>query len=614
MKIKDYLLVLCFFVCIKAASTQCTVVPFSVPNPAAGAIAPKDIHFCEGDIVSNIALQVLPLSEFLYGGTLFQIDSFVLNYMTPMPAWMDYVCYDPQCLFRAGIWSCIALNVTGGVPGVVGPDSVNLYRITFNVMAWARAGGVPVSMNVVLTDTVNLWVHRIDAFRWWDNRGYLYQRLSGQIYLDSNENGIMDGTERYIAGQRVLILPDSLYLITNTRGQYQTVLDTGNYSVEYVPTNFLRLSSPVGNYNFRLDTAHVVIPDIGIKGIDTSVISLCISSGVMRCSQDVPHIVSVINEGTRIENCLLEFRKDHRTFFSAANPHTDSIQTGENFWHIRNLHPGEIRNYAFNLWMPGVPAIGDTIVSTSLVCFRQLFVADTLRRTLVCAYDPNDKEVYPFGNGPEKYTLMSEKLRYTIHFQNTGNDTAFNIAIRDTLSPDIDLNSFRVLASSHNLNTGIKTDGSVLFSFDNILLPDSGRSQLLSQGFLTYTVKPKLGLPNNTRVENTAYIFFDHNPAIQTNTTLNTLVYNMPVSIHEANVSIENNLIVYPNPSDGQVSIILPQENKTFILQIFNSQGQIIYSSCTSLKEVSVNMHTPGIYLVKVSCGKEVISSKLMVN
>ncbi len=72
------------------------------------------------------------------------------------------------------------------------------------------------------------------------------------------------------------------------------------------------------------------------------------------------------------------------------------------------------------------------------------------RTVVVCSYDPNDKQVYPAGIGEQHYTLINnDELIYTIRFQNTGNDTAFNIIIADTLSNHLDRSTFRPITSSH---------------------------------------------------------------------------------------------------------------------------------------------------------------------
>ncbi|MCB0641398.1 MAG: T9SS type A sorting domain-containing protein, partial [Phaeodactylibacter sp.] len=68
-----------------------------------------------------------------------------------------------------------------------------------------------------------------------------------------------------------------------------------------------------------------------------------------------------------------------------------------------------------------------------------------------------------------------------------------------------------------NLNEGI-----VNFYFPDILLPDSNANEPASHGHIIYRIRPKTGLTEGTRIENSADIYFDFNPPIQTNTTYST--------------------------------------------------------------------------------------------
>ncbi|PSJ23904.1 hypothetical protein B7P34_36265, partial [Streptosporangium nondiastaticum] len=58
------------------------------------------------------------------------------------------------------------------------------------------------------------------------------------------------------------------------------------------------------------------------------------------------------------------------------------------------------------------------------------------------SFDPNIKEVYPTTISPNQ----SEWLTYTVHFQNTGNDTAYLVVLKDTLSQDLMPETFQYLA------------------------------------------------------------------------------------------------------------------------------------------------------------------------
>ncbi|MCB0683880.1 MAG: hypothetical protein KDC32_23685, partial [Saprospiraceae bacterium] len=61
----------------------------------------------------------------------------------------------------------------------------------------------------------------------------------------------------------------------------------------------------------------------------------------------------------------------------------------------------------------------------------------------VGAFDPNDKQAFPYGYDSAHYIEAETELEYRIRFQNTGTDTAFNVLILDTLSAQLDLSSVR---------------------------------------------------------------------------------------------------------------------------------------------------------------------------
>lgn len=135
------------------------------------------------------------------------------------------------------------------------------------------------------------------------------------------------------------------------------------------------------------------------------------------------------------------------------------------------------------------------------------------------SHDPNEKTVSPTAN----IDTNSQWLTYTVAFQNTGNDTAYTVVVRDTLSQYVDASSFQYLASSHR--AVIQLFGSAMvFTFPKIDLVDSLHNEPLSHGWIQYKVKTKAGLPLHTQIQNTAFIYFDLNPAVVTNTVTNTVL------------------------------------------------------------------------------------------
>ena len=177
---------------------------------------------------------------------------------------------------------------------------------------------------------------------------------------------------------------------------------------------------------------------------------------------------------------------------------------------------------------------------------------------IIGAYDPNDKLAEPRGYDEDHFIEPETPLEYTIRFQNTGTDTAFNVVIRDTLSELLDLSTIEIGAGSHDFRVDIDSAGAINFFFPNIMLPDSFVNEPASHGAVSFRITPKPGLTPGTRIENRAGIYFDFNEPIITNTYFNTIELDfIQTSLFEFNPTVTA-LKVFPNPTEGPAWIELP--------------------------------------------------------
>ena len=209
---------------------------------------------------------------------------------------------------------------------------------------------------------------------------------------------------------------------------------------------------------------------------------------------------------------------------------------------------------------------------------------------VVNSYDPNMKEVYPVNVLPG----YDDWFTYTIHFQNTGNAPAFNIRLRDTLDANLDVNTFEILGYSHAANTSIS--GSVLtIRFNNIMLPDSTTDYEGSMGYFQYRIKPLPNLPNGTQIENTAYIYFDYNAPIITNTTQNN--FDITVGKLEEVVS-KNEFVLYPNPSNDVFNFKDTKNIKQ--VEVYNLLGEQIVTQGNQ-KQINLSGFAKGIYYARIN-------------
>jgi len=240
-------------------------------------------------------------------------------------------------------------------------------------------------------------------------------------------------------------------------------------------------------------------------------------------------------------------------------------------------------------------------------------------RENTAAYDPNDKQAVPTGYGTAHYVEPNTRLEYTIRFQNTGNDTAFTVVLRDTLSAWLDPATVRPGASSHPYSWDLSGTGHLTFTFENILLPDTATNLEASQGFVQYTIWPKDSVPLESQVLNRAGIYFDFNPPIITNQTLHTLGRNFIVSSTWQPERPQYRVKVMPNPmgDEARLEVLgLPDGFGDFHLQVFDLQGSAVrdIASATPVFLLKKAELPSGMYFFRVLAeGRLVGSGKVVV-
>jgi uncharacterized repeat protein (TIGR01451 family) len=139
-------------------------------------------------------------------------------------------------------------------------------------------------------------------------------------------------------------------------------------------------------------------------------------------------------------------------------------------------------------------------------------------RQVIGSYDPNLKTAVPAGVGSQHTLGPNRTLEYTIDFQNTGSDAAYQVILRDVLDKNLDISTFRPGFASHPYTWDIRGMNTLNVLFSMIMLPDSAVDEPGSHGFFNFSIEQKPNLPDGTKLENTANIFFDSNPFIATNT------------------------------------------------------------------------------------------------
>ncbi len=374
-----------------------------------------------------------------------------------------------------------------------------------------------------------------DVIGWHENYFYYNTQISGRLFVDQNQNLVYDSSDFFIPQLGVVSTPQSDFAFTYADGKYfMNFSDTaGTYLIEPQQLQYWSVITSPTDTTITLNSGTPVIDSLNFGFYPDTIITVLnpeLVGAFSSCNTIVNYWLNVQNTGTTIPSGVIHLQLDDSLTFIASNVPADSVQGNNYFWSYDSLYYFTDTLINVQVLMPDFNSMGDTLSSMLEVYEDSLGTlllnnTDTLDQTLVCAYDPNDKIADPYGIDSLGYILLStDKLEYTIRFQNTGTDTAQNVVIKDILDPNLVWNSLTYLASSHDVTISADQYGEVTFNFANIMLPDSNVNEIASHGFVKYRIEIVPGTPNNTSIYNTAEIYFDPNPPVITNTKINTLM------------------------------------------------------------------------------------------
>ncbi len=370
-----------------------------------------------------------------------------------------------------------------------------------------------------------------DKIAWYENYYNSFYKINGKIFFDKNQNGEKDSLEIGLDFIQTELNPNALASFSNQEGKFWFATNTGDYVLTYNDKNYWELTTDSTEFHVTLSDSIPFVdslffgfyPDTIITDLTTT-----ITSSNDRCNTDINFWINYINNGTTKPNGLIELILDDSLTYISSAITPDSIIGQNIYWHFDTLNFFSEGMIQLVVHTPDFNSIGDTIASivniyTTDVTGTNMFTY-TLSEILTCSYDPNDKLVSPKGTGIEGIISKDEILEYTVRFQNTGNDTAINIKIRDQIDANLNIESIELLGSSHHpVDVYIQQNRWLVFQFDSIMLPDSTANFLGSRGFVKYRMAIDSTVLPNTQIHNTANIFFDNNPAVITNTVLNTV-------------------------------------------------------------------------------------------
>ena len=422
-----------------------------------------------------------------------------------------------------------------------------------------------------------------------------YWNISGTVFYDANNDCNLDSNDvgtNYVKTQLYNggVLQQQTYtgglgeysFLAPAYGNYTVVADTSDipFTIScpdsgYLATTLSATDSLSYSNNFALKCR--------TQGFDLGLHSIIYSGAIPR-----PAAVVTINTiagdiaqlygahcATGVSGQVITTFSGSITYVSpAAGALTPSSVTGNTItWNVADF--GTIdNNTAFNV----VFRIDNSAIPGTQVCYTVTITpvagdynaGNNTRSycfTIVNALDPNEKEVYP-----TKIEQAGDWLTYTIRFQNTGTAPALNVRVTDTLDNNLDVSTFQLLTYSAKNLTQV-FGNAVVFNFPNINLPDSGTDQIASRGYVQFRIKTKGNISLGSTVSNTASIYFDLNPAVVTNTVVDTFVTPTGINSYPANNGILVN--AFPNPFTETVTIFVSGITGEFNFELYDVTGRL---------------------------------------
>ncbi|HPM03088.1 MAG TPA: T9SS type A sorting domain-containing protein, partial [Candidatus Cloacimonadota bacterium] len=434
-------------------------------------------------------------------------------------------------------------------------------------------------------------------------------KISGKTFYDTNVNGNLDLGEYGLAYQRIECSTDSSVTFSNTTGNFALLKDTGNYDLTCLPSPGWNLSNFTSITNVQLDSTNVSNIDFGLYPNRTiRQAEIYLTSGGGRCFSQVDYWIDFSNTGTIPLAGKVVLEKDDSLLYISAFPIPDSVSGNRIVWNYI-LSPFVVAQIKVRLLNP---LSLDTLMSTvSIEDNTGTLDSDTTYESILCSFDPNDKNCKPVGETDQHFVSVDDTLEYTIRFQNTGNDTAFNIMIVDTLSAFLDLSTFKMLGSSHAVNPQLKSDGRLTLYYDNINLLCEKVSEPESHGYFKYKIGIKNLWPVTGAIYNEASIYFDYNYPIVTNTTWHTVASSIDVS----EPTERRQIIIFPVPAHNYVMINLEQMANNGILQIFDMSGILIEEMVVNKSSMKVNTerYPQGVLFIRYNDGINEYHTKFII-
>jgi uncharacterized repeat protein (TIGR01451 family) len=431
--------------------------------------------------------------------------------------------------------------------------------------------------------------------------------VSGKMFVDNNANCIYNTGIDTLVRHYLIIIKDSnnvikKYVYSNQNGEYEFFYDSSKsfkvYAQDYFSCNAGLKYFTVGPWN-----SNSLVKDISFSKDTIDYILYAGSRGRFFPGDSARLYFTYRSISNISTSSQYKFNLPSKASLKRVN-NSSSHSVNGNIVTV-NYNTNDVnQNYV-------VLKFDTTLTLKDTFCFNVSLrkignEPDTLNNQFtfcvpaLVSYDPNDKKVAInsiLNNG--NFTNKNDYFFYTIRFQNTGNAPAQNIYVKDVLDSKLDLETLKVIYSSHSMESSLDDNREISFNFRNINLIDSMTDEKNSHGLIYFMIKPKDNLQLEEAIENHARIYFDFNEPILTNNVVSKYVKLSNSGGGGSSIvsQSKNDVTFYPIPA---INVLNFSDDKKKEYRIMDASGKVILEG-TCQGQLNIASLDKGVFILQIS-------------
>ncbi|GAB4254266.1 MAG: hypothetical protein Kow0027_20270 [Saprospiraceae bacterium] len=479
--------------------------------------------------------------------------------------------------------------------------------------------------NVFVDNFQNKWFLHGRSLSVYNERGLILpslfakQEIVGHVFIDENQNGEYDlNADVGVQSEKVVLLPDSLIALTNSDGEFRFKVPPGDYHL-MLDSSFSSFEpvNPAGS-SVTLPPDTTVEQNLAVYASgEQELCDMELVNGMINCGNASNFWILIKNNSSSYLDGVLNVTVDDRIHILGSTPPADILNEHSLQIHFDSLKPFSTLAVSAELFFSAaMPDSSKFYIEAQLKLFENGLPFTEIDRTtwvdMECSMVDEIKQVSSSIDSAGTVVSDGDFLYYKIFFRNTQNDTVFNLVVKDTLDSNLNFESFKFEASSHECDIVVSDQGVIQFVFEDINLPPMVKDPAGSQGYVAFSILPAEGIPDSSLILNRAQLFYGMDPVIFTNYTNTRLILD-EVSVTVGKYPDHSNILIFPNPSTGTIFIDVNQSLQGANVAVFDLNGKIVQKGKLTNGSGYIEGLQPGFYFVRVFNDKHGAVAKVLV-